>query len=85
MSAVQVANSFAAGADADKLTASISGSDVVLSWPNTLVTEGYSLQYALTLTPPVNWQAAGAATVVGNNNQVTIPRTNSESFFRLIK
>jgi hypothetical protein len=48
------------------------------------VTEGYSLQYTLTLTP-VNWLSAGAATVVGGNNQVTIPLTNSTSYFRLIK
>jgi hypothetical protein len=84
MSAAQVAASFAAGADAETLRATTDGSSVTVTWPNTPVTEGYSLQYTLTLTP-VNWLSAGAATVVGGNNQVTIPLTNSTSYFRLIK
>jgi hypothetical protein len=57
---------------------------VIVTWPNVPVLEGYSLQYSLSLTAP-NWLAAGAPTVVGGNNQVTIPLTNSSSFFRLTK
>jgi hypothetical protein len=83
MTPSQVSASFAAGADTERLTVTISGDNVVVSWP-TLLTEGYSLQYSLSLTP-VNWLPAGAPTVVGGNNQVTIPLTNSSSFFRLTK
>jgi hypothetical protein len=84
MSPAQVAASFAAGADAERLTATINGSNVIVTWPNVPVLVGYSLQYSPSLTP-VNWQSAGGSTVVGGNNQVTIPLTNSASFFRLIK
>jgi hypothetical protein len=80
----QVTASMAAGASAERLTATLSGSSVIVTWPNVPVLEGYSLQYSLSLTAP-NWLAAGAPTVVGGNNQVTIPLTNSSSFFRLTK
>jgi hypothetical protein len=85
MSAAQVAASFAAGPDAERVTATLNGSNVIITWPDVPVLAGYSLQYAPTLTPPVNWVGAGGSTIVGGNNQVSIPLTNSQSYFRLIK
>src|SRR5262249_25005405 len=84
MTPAQISASFAAGADAERLTATTDGSNVILTWPNSVVTTGYTLQYSTSLTAP-NWLAAGAGTVVGNNKQVTIPLTNSQSYYRLTK
>jgi uncharacterized protein YjdB len=81
----QVAASFAAGPDPDKLSATISApGQTTISWPATLVTAGYSLQSSSSLTSGI-WSNVGGVTQVGNNYQVTVNSAGAPVFFRLIK
>jgi hypothetical protein len=81
----QVAQSFAAGPDPDKLSATISApGQTTISWPATLVTAGYSLQSSSSLTSGI-WSNVGGVTQVGNNYQVTVNSAGAPVFFRLIK
>jgi YD repeat-containing protein len=66
------------------MQAAVSGSDVVVSWP--VSASGFVLQSADTLSPPVLW--SNAVTHVTTNSgilTVTLPATNEQKFFRLLK
>ena len=81
----QVAASFAAGPDPDKLSATAAApGQTTISWPATLVTAGYSLQSSSSLTSGI-WANVGGVTQVGNNYQVTVNSAGAPVFFRLIK
>jgi hypothetical protein len=81
----QIAQSFAAGPDPDKLSATIAApGQTTISWPATLVTAGYSLQSSSSLTSGL-WSNVGGVTQVGNNYQVTVNSAGAPVFFRLIK
>jgi hypothetical protein len=86
MTPAQVAASFSAGPDPDRLSIArgpIAG-HVTISWPATLVTAGYSLQTSSSLSP-ANWVPAGVPTQVGGNYQVDVVAGGAPAFFRLIK
>jgi len=81
----QIAQSFAAGPDPDKVSATASApGQTTISWPATLVTAGYSLQSSSSLTSGI-WSNVGGVTQVGNNYQVTVNSGGAPVFFRLIK
>jgi hypothetical protein len=81
----QVAASFAAGPDPDKLSATAAApAQTTISWPATLVTAGYSLQSSSSLTSGI-WSNVGGVTQVGGNYQATINSAGEPVFFRLIK
>jgi hypothetical protein len=62
------------------LSAQVSGSSLVLTWP--ITPQGYVLQTSPGLTPP-SWSNSGATvTQVSGNNQVTVPLA-SGAFYRL--
>ncbi len=84
LSSAQIAASYVAGTTPETLSVSLSGNNIIVSWPNLPVLEGYSLQFTTSLVAP-NWQSAGSSTVVGGNNQVSVPLTSTPTFFRLIK
>ena len=63
------------------LAASRSGSDIVITWP--VGVGGYSLQESPSLTGASWTTIAGPYTVVGSINQVTLPVTGGNQFFRL--
>jgi hypothetical protein len=67
---------------APKLTASKSGNNLVLTWPTSAT--GFSLQTSANLGPTASWGAAGGTPVVTNGvNQVTIPISTQDAFYRL--
>jgi len=72
---------FAAGAP--KLTATLSGGNVVISWL-AAGSEGYTLQSATSLTAPVTWSAVADVTS-GANRTATVPITGIAKFFELKK
>jgi hypothetical protein len=85
LSPAQIAASYAAGPDPDKLsTTAAAPGQTTISWPATLVTAAYSLQSATSLTSGV-WSNVGGVTQVGNNYQVTVNSAGAPVFFRLIK
>lgn len=63
------------------LSASFSGSQLIISWPTNTISFG--LQQNLTLAPGGWVGAMNPVTVVGEQNQVSVPLTNSSSFYRL--
>jgi hypothetical protein len=65
------------------LGASLSGGNVVLSWPSSET--GWTLQTKSSLTPGGAWSPGPAAQVVGNQWQATVTNTGGTQFFRLIK
>jgi hypothetical protein len=85
MSSSQIAASFAAGPDPEKLTVSVGPGTVTLAWPAVPVLDGYSLQSTPSLSPPIVWSAAGAPTVLNGTNFVTLPQGAATSFFRLVR
>jgi hypothetical protein len=59
-----------------------SGSDVILSWPQSVA--GYTLQSNGSLRQPNNWSPVGQPIIPANGlNTVTVPATNSPQYFRL--
>jgi Immunoglobulin domain/Bacterial lectin len=62
------------------LSVTHTGGNVVVSWPVSVATF-FQLQKSPTLSGP--WTSAGSPTVVGLQNQVTLPATGSAQFFRL--
>jgi hypothetical protein len=81
----QVAASFAAGPDPDSVHAVVAApNQVTVFWPATLVTTGYSLQSANSLTSGL-WSNVGGVTQVGGNYQVTVNSAGAPVYFRLIK
>ena len=84
------ANSFGSGTLAviynlsPPMQAAVSGSGLVLSWP--AAASRFVLQSADTLSPPILW--TNAVTHVTTNSgmlTVTLPATNEQKFFRLVK
>ena len=71
----------AASTPPPKLSASFSGSQLIISWPTNATSFG--LQQNLTLAP-AGWAGAmNPVTVVGEQNQVSVPLTNSSGYYRL--
>jgi hypothetical protein len=61
---------------------SLSGSNVVVSWPTDQC--GFSLQSATNLAPPVVWSAVSPGPVtISNQFGVTTPITGPQAFYRL--
>lgn len=67
-----------------QLTAGLSGSNVVVSWPASPA--GFTLQTAPTLTTPISWQNLAASSSILSNamNTVTVPASSAQ-FFRLFR
>jgi len=65
------------------LDITLSGADVVLSWP-TQDTAGFTLESKSDWSAP-SWSPEGSPTVVGDQNQVTIPANGGSTYFRLKK
>jgi hypothetical protein len=65
------------------LNASVSGGNVVLSWP--VAGGSYALQYKSSLNPGGMWTTVStpAAQIVGSQWQVTVPKSGGNEFFRL--
>ena len=64
------------------LNASKSGTNISVSWP--VYPDGFVLQTATNLVPPVTWSTNNPAPVVTNNqNVVRLNATNANQFFRL--
>jgi hypothetical protein len=93
LSATQVAADYTAGPDkvvlpppvaaGPRLTAAISGNNIVVSWP---ASAGGSLQSALTVAPAPAWTPVQIQPVVVNGfNQVTVPMSGQASYFRLVQ
>jgi hypothetical protein len=58
--------------------------EVQLQWPTYYT--GFTLETALSLTPPITWNPiTNGVTVNGNNYSVSVPTTNAAQFFRLRK
>jgi uncharacterized repeat protein (TIGR02543 family) len=66
------------------LNITLSGDNVVLSWP-TNGTAGFALESASNCTHPIVWTAEGAPTVVGNENRFTNSLTGNTRYYRLNK
>jgi hypothetical protein len=66
------------------LTASLSGGNIVLSWP--LASAGFAVQATSSLAPS-NWTTlTNAPVLVGNTTwQVTVPKNGTAQFFRLLR
>ncbi len=65
------------------MQASVSGNSLTLSWPEA-TGSGFVLQSASNLTSPISWNnVTNAATATSGTLSVTLPTTNSPSFFRL--
>jgi hypothetical protein len=68
----------------ESLKVAKSGGNVFISWP--VYPDGFVLETATNLVPPVAWGANNPAPVVTNNqNVVLLGATNSAQFFRLRK
>jgi hypothetical protein len=67
-----------------KLTASLSGTNVVVAWPASPA--GFTLQVVATLNTPVTWQNIAATNSILSNamNTVTLPASSAQ-FFRLAR
>ncbi len=65
-----------AGRAAAQLTITLSGTNVVLTWPTN--DGGFILESATNLVLPVNW------TAIGGQNAVTNPISGTQQFYRLI-
>jgi hypothetical protein len=67
------------------LAISKSAGTVILSWP-TAQTEGFVLQSADSLTPPISWSLVTNTDIIsGSNHTVTVPMTGEKRFFELKK
>lgn len=67
-----------------QLTAGLSGTNVIVSWPASPA--GFTLQAATTLNAPVTWQNIAATNSILSNamNTVTLPASSAQ-FFRLFR
>lgn len=64
------------------LSAASSGTNVVLTWP--VYPDGFVVETATSLTPPISWSPLNTTPIVTNNeNQVTSGAANTGQFFRL--
>jgi len=73
---------FTAGGVAPSLAITLSGADVVISWP--APSTGFVLQENGDLTGATPWTAVtGTPTVIAGQNTLTLTRTGSTRFFRL--
>jgi len=64
------------------LTASLTNSNAVISWP--VAPTGFQLQSATSLAPPVSWTSVtNAVSIANNQNAVMLPIGSSNQFFRL--
>jgi hypothetical protein len=63
------------------LSAQVSGSNLVLTWP--VVPGGYTLQSESTVTSAGWANVASPVTQVGGQNQVTIPLAGAQHYYRL--
>ena len=84
----QVASSFAAGPETaavkPRLTITLQGENVVVSWPEWTADAFPTLEKATTLSP-ADWQTAPGDVVLENGSfKVTIPHSAGARFFRLI-
>jgi hypothetical protein len=67
------------------LTATRSGTNVVVSWPKAQGA-GFTLQETESLSPPVNWKAVTQPVMdTGDTSSVTLPATKPATFYRLSK
>ncbi len=71
----------AEAAESPALSTSFSSSKLIISWPTNAI--GFGLQQNMTLAPGGWVGAMNPVTVVGAQNQVSVPLTNSSSFYRL--
>lgn len=95
MTAAQIAADFTAGPDKvvlpppvqgvtrPTLSATKSGTSLVLTWP--LAATGFNLQSTTSLGSGVNWGAAGTAVQTNGVNQVIVPITGQTAFYRLVQ
>jgi hypothetical protein len=95
MTAAQIAADFTAGPDKvvlpppvqgvtrPTLSATKSGTSLVLTWP--LSATGFNLQSTTSLGSGVNWGAAGTAVQTNGVNQVIVPITGQTAFYRLVQ
>ncbi len=65
-----------------QLTVSLSGNQITITWP-TSAGSGYTLKSSTVLGTGAAWNPAGAATIVGENYQVTVPVASGNAYFRL--
>ena len=73
---------FSASVAPASLSIQQSGSDVIVSWPQSAA--GYTLQSNGSLTQPNDWSSVGQPVIPTNGlNTVTVPATNSPQYFRL--
>jgi hypothetical protein len=64
----------------------ITGANIVASWPTNYTTVGFKLYSSTSLNPGVAWTpVAGTPTTVGANSQLSVPETGTAQFFRLAK
>jgi hypothetical protein len=85
VAATQVLGSSQTLASVVSLSASVSGGNVVLSWP--VAGGSYALQYKSSLTPGGTWTtiSSPAAQIAGSQWQVTVPKTGGSEFYRLAR
>ena len=88
LSGTEVTNQFNALVSTPVVTApllsiTLSGSNVILTWPSS-TDPGYNLQSTADLTSP-SWGSAGSASIVGNQYAVTNTLTPATLFYRLMK
>jgi uncharacterized repeat protein (TIGR03803 family) len=75
---------------APQLTITLSGTNVILTWPTNYAGfdySGFTLEFATNLVSPIAWNAnllTGQA-VIGGQNVVTNPITGSQMFYRLAR
>ncbi len=83
----QVAQNYALGPnvlEAPKLSAAISGSNLIITWSTNLT--GFDLVSSESLAPGAEWSGVNATPSISSGRyQVTIPATNTVNFFRLVK
>ena len=66
----------------ETLNATQSGTNVILTWP--IYPDGFVVETATNLAPPIAWSTINATSMVTNNrNQVTLDAVNASQFFRL--
>jgi hypothetical protein len=58
-----------------------SGDDLLVSWP--ALAEGYTLETASSLSAPIWTTVSTAPIAIGTMNQVTLPNTNGQAYYRL--
>jgi hypothetical protein len=83
LTAGEIQNIYAGVGGRTELTISRSGNNVLIAWP--AASSGFDLQWT-PLISPATWNKVTATPVVdGGMNTVTLPTTNSSSYYRLAK